>query len=47
MLTVNQGGQVLLSKRLNFVVPAEMETFSLELDQIQKNDDIIVNLEVL
>jgi len=36
-----------LKKRLNFVVPAEMETFNLDIDTIQKENDILVNLEVL
>lgn len=47
LLTVTQGETELLRKRLNFVVPAEMETFNLDIDTINKDEDIIVNLEVL
>jgi thioredoxin reductase len=47
LLTVTQGDTELLKKRLNFVVPAEMETFNLDIDTIQKENDILVNLEVL
>jgi thioredoxin reductase len=47
LLTVTQGKTELLRKRLNFIVPAEMETFSLDIDTIKKGNDILVNLEVL
>lgn len=46
-LIVTQGDNELLRKRLNFVVPAEMETFNLDIDTIQKGEDVLVNLEVL
>ncbi len=47
LLTVTQGDKELLKKRKSFIVPAEMETFSLDIDLIEKELDIIVNLEVL
>lgn len=47
LLTVMQGETELLRKRLNFIVPAEMETFNLDVDKINKKNDILVNLEVL
>ncbi len=36
-----------MSKRLNFVVPAEMETISLNIDDLDEDNDILVELEVL
>ncbi|MBI9010247.1 MAG: FAD-dependent oxidoreductase [Tenericutes bacterium] len=47
LLTVSQGDKELLSKRKSFIVPAEMETFTLDMNQIEKGSDILVNLEVL
>lgn len=47
LLIVTQGDNELIRRRLNFVVPAEMESFNIDIDTIQKNDDIVVRLEVL
>jgi len=46
-LTVKQKDKTILQKRLMFVVPAEMETFSLKLDSFHETDEVIVDLEVI
>ncbi len=46
-LNVTQNGKTLIRKRLNFVVPAEMETFELNIEDIDGIGDIRVDLEVL
>ncbi len=46
-LTVSQGENIILQKRLMFIVPAEMEAFKLDPEKLNSTDDILVNLEVL
>lgn len=46
-LTVKQNNKAVLQKRLMFVVPAEMETFSLKLDSFNEIDEVVVDLEVI
>ena len=46
-LTVKQNDNVVLQKRLMFVVPAEMETFNLKLDSFNETDEVVVDLEVI
>lgn len=47
LLKISQNGRFVMSKRLNFVVPAEMETISLNIDDLDEDNDILVELEVL
>jgi len=47
VLRVVQGDKILINKRLNFVVPAEMETFGLDIDSLNQDDDITIDLEEL
>ncbi len=47
MLKVKQNGQEILSKRLMFVVPAEMETVNLDIHDINETGDLTVELEVV
>ncbi len=47
LIEVIQGENKVLSKRLMYIVPAEMETFSLKIESLNENEDIIINLEAI
>ncbi|MBN2540053.1 MAG: FAD-dependent oxidoreductase [Bacilli bacterium] len=46
-LNVIQDGKTIVRKRLMYVVPAEMETFRLDIEDLDADSDILVSLEVL
>lgn len=47
MLKISQNNQVIFKKRINFVVPAEMESVALKTEELSQDSDITIDLEVL
>lgn len=47
LIEVKQGENTILSKRRMYIVPAEMETFSLKIDALNNTQDITINLEAI
>lgn len=46
VLKIYQGNELIVEKNKIFVLPAEMETFKLSIEQLVSNEDITVSLEV-
>jgi len=46
-LSIIQNGKEIMSKRLNFVMPAEMESIVIDLHELDQTGDVQVKLEVL
>ncbi|XFA98163.1 NAD(P)/FAD-dependent oxidoreductase [Candidatus Izemoplasma sp. B36] len=47
MLKISQKDNEIKSKRINYVVPAEMESISIPLEEFNDLDDVVLDLEVL
>ncbi len=47
MLKISQDNKLVKNKRINFVVPAEMESITLNIENFDSSNDIVLDLEVL
>ncbi len=47
ILKISQKGNLVKNKRINYVVPAEMESITLNIENFDSSSDIVLDLEVL